>query len=101
MSWPAVITWLIVGGLAGFLAGMLVKRRRRGYGPLANLGIGLVGALLGGGLVRAFGIDFGLGQIEVNLQDLLAAFLGSLLFLAGLKIYAWLRGDDPEPDRAS
>lgn len=101
MSWPAVITWLIVGALAGFLAGMLVKRKRRGYGPLANLGIGLVGAVLGGGLVRAFGIDFGLGRIEVNLQDLVAAFLGSLLFLAGLKIYIWLRGDAPGPGPSS
>ncbi len=97
MSWSAVVTWLVVGALAGFFAGMLVKWRKRGYGPLANIGIGLVGALLGGGLMRAFGVDLGLGGIEVNLQDLLAAFVGSLLFLAMLKIYTWWRGDDTVP----
>lgn len=95
MSWSAVVTWLLVGAIAGTLVGMLVKRRKRGYGHLANIGIGLVGALLGGGLVRAFGIDFGLGQIEVSLQDLVSAFLGSLLFLAGVKIYSWVRGGAP------
>ena len=87
MSWPTLITWLIVGALAGALTGMVVKQKRRGYGPLANLGIGLVGALIGGGLFEVLGIDLGLGQISVSAQDLLAAFLGSLLFLGALRFY--------------
>ena len=87
MSWPTLITWLIVGALAGALTGMVVKQKRRGYGPMANLGIGLVGALIGGGLFEILGIDLGLGQISVSAQDLLAAFLGSLLFLGALRLY--------------
>ncbi len=87
MTLSTLITWLIVGALAGALTGMVVKQKRRGYGPLANLGIGLVGALIGGGLFEVLGIDLGLGNISVSAQDLLAAFIGSLLFLAALRLY--------------
>lgn len=76
-----IIVWLIVGALAGSLAGYIVKRKKGGYGRLSNIGIGLVGALIGGGAVRLFSIDFGLGNIQVTIEDLVAAVLGSLLFL--------------------
>jgi uncharacterized membrane protein YeaQ/YmgE (transglycosylase-associated protein family) len=86
-----IVTWLIVGALAGSLTGMLVKRRKEGFGNLANLGIGLVGALIGGLLFRLFRIDLGLlSQIRVGLQETVAALLGSLIFLAilwGVKKY--------------
>ena len=87
MSWTTIVTWLIVGALAGAFAGMVVKQKKRGYGPLANLGIGLVGALIGGGLFRVLGLDLGLGQVSVSAQDLVSAFLGSLIFLGGLRFY--------------
>ena len=78
-----VITWLIVGALAGSLAGMLIKRRKEGFGHVVNLGIGLVGALIGGFLFRILRIDLGiLGQISINLREVVAGFLGSLVFLA-------------------
>ena len=76
-----VIVWLIVGALSGTVAGMLVKRQKAGFGPIVNLGIGLVGALIGGSLVYVFNIDLGIGEISISLQDLLAALVGSLLFL--------------------
>jgi uncharacterized membrane protein YeaQ/YmgE (transglycosylase-associated protein family) len=77
------ITWLIVGGLAGSLAGMVVKRRKEGFGPLLNLGIGLVGALMGGFLFKVLDIRLGLlGEIKVTSQQVVAGFLGSLVFLA-------------------
>ena len=43
-----LVVWLLVGGAAGKLVGMVVQRRRRGYGLVPNLVIGLVGALIGG-----------------------------------------------------
>jgi uncharacterized membrane protein YeaQ/YmgE (transglycosylase-associated protein family) len=90
-----VVTWLIVGGLAGSLAGMLVKRRKEGFGNLANLGIGLVGALIGGLLFKLFRIDLGLlSQIRISLQEIVAALIGSLIFLAilwGVQKYWWRR----------
>ena len=54
ITWEIVVVWLIVGALAGSLAGMVVKRSKEGFGRLANIGIGLVGALVGGFLFQDF-----------------------------------------------
>jgi len=75
------VVWLVVGGLAGNLAGRLVTFKKEGLGLWTNLGVGMVGALIGGLLFRVFHIDLGLGDIKVTFEDLLAALLGSLLFV--------------------
>ena len=79
-----IVVWLIVGALAGYLVGMLVKRRKGGFGPLANLGIGMVGAIIGGFLFDILKIGVSLQAVSVNLQDILAAVAGSLIFLGVL-----------------
>lgn len=81
LSISEIIVWLVVGALTGPVIGMLVKRNRDGFGRWRNLGIGLVGALIGGGVFKLFQIDLGLGSFAISLQDLIAAFLGALLFL--------------------
>ena len=92
MTFPDLAVWLIVGALAGSLAGLAVKRTKKGFGPFANLGIGLAGALIGGFLFDLVQIDLGLANISISLQDVLAAFVGSLLFLAGLHYFRrWQR----------
>jgi uncharacterized membrane protein YeaQ/YmgE (transglycosylase-associated protein family) len=42
-----VIVWLIVGVIGGSLAGLIAKWRRKGFGLTQNLGLGLVGAVIG------------------------------------------------------
>jgi uncharacterized membrane protein YeaQ/YmgE (transglycosylase-associated protein family) len=42
------IVWIIVGLIAGSLTGFLITWQREGFGLLRNLGVGLVGALVGG-----------------------------------------------------
>jgi uncharacterized membrane protein YeaQ/YmgE (transglycosylase-associated protein family) len=74
-----IIVWLIIGALAGTLAGRLVTFTKRGFGPWINIGVGMLGALVGGFLFQLFHIDLGLGQIKVTFEDLISAFLGSLL----------------------
>jgi uncharacterized membrane protein YeaQ/YmgE (transglycosylase-associated protein family) len=77
-----VITWLIVGALAGSLAGMLVKWRREGFGRLMNLIVGLVGAVIGGFLFRLVKINLGVaGQITVTSEQVVEAFIGALILL--------------------
>ena len=80
-----IIVWLIVGAIAGSLAGLIVKRTKQGFGKSANLGIGLAGAIIGGLLFRLFGIDLGLGDISVSLEDIVAALIGSIVFLILLR----------------
>ncbi len=73
-----ILTWLIVGLVAGVLAALVLG----GYGLLANIIIGIVGAFIGGWLFReaGWGVPFaGLaGTIFV-------AFIGALLLLAVLR----------------
>ncbi len=87
-----IIVWLVVGALTGPVVGMLVKRNRDGFGRWRNLGVGLVGALLGGGLFKLFRVDLGLGSLAISLQDLVAAFLGALLFLLAVFFIQRKRG---------
>ena len=81
-----IIVWLIVGALAGSLVGSVVKRSREGFGWWTNLGVGLIGAAVGGFFFNLFGIDLGLGELAISFQDLVAAFMGSLIFLAAVLI---------------
>jgi uncharacterized membrane protein YeaQ/YmgE (transglycosylase-associated protein family) len=76
-----LIVWLIVGALAGTLAGRLVTFKKEGFGRLTNLGVGLVGALIGGLIFHVFKIDLGLGELKITFEDLIAALLGSLLLI--------------------
>ena len=66
---------IVIGILAGFLAGRLMKGK--GFGLLMNLIIGVGGAILGGWLFGALGLSFGGGVIGA----LITAFLGAIILL--------------------
>ncbi len=76
-----LVVWVIIGVLAGSLAGTVVTGKWAGLGRWTSLGVGLVGALIGGLLFSLFGIWPGLDSIAVSLRDIIAAFIGSLAFL--------------------
>lgn len=84
-----IIVWLIIGAAGGTLAGALVRWQKVGFGWWTNLGIGLIGALVGGVLFQLFGILPGLEAIAISLRDIVSAFIGSMLFLLGL--WVWQR----------
>jgi len=84
LSISEIIVWLVVGLLAGTVIGRVVKGTKQGYGVTANLGIGLVGAMIGGFLFNLFRIDFGMSSIQISLQDIVSACAGSALFLVTL-----------------
>ena len=79
-----IIGWIIVGGIAGWLAS-IVLGKNKDMGILANIATGIVGALIGGWLVGLMG-----GSADVmtgfNLASIATAFFGSvvLLFILGL-----------------
>lgn len=80
-----VVTWIIVGALAGSLAGFFVTRKKEGFGRILNLGVGLAGALIGGVVFKLLRINLGiLGEIRVSLEDVIEGFLGSLLLLGAI-----------------
>lgn len=68
------------------MVGTLVKRSKSGFGRRGNLAVGLFGALIGGALFELFDVDLGLGNVSVSLEDLVAAFVGALIFLIAVRI---------------
>jgi uncharacterized membrane protein YeaQ/YmgE (transglycosylase-associated protein family) len=74
--------WIIVGALAGSLAGLLVTRKKEGFGYGLNLAVGLVGALIGGLLFKLLRINLGvLGAVSISAEDIIEGLLGSMLLL--------------------
>ena len=82
-----LIVWLIVGALAGSLAGWAVKGRKRGFGLLNNLLLGLIGAVVGGAIFDLLNLSLGLGEIVITAEDLIAAFAGSLIVLVLVSVF--------------
>jgi uncharacterized membrane protein YeaQ/YmgE (transglycosylase-associated protein family) len=74
------LAWLVVGLLAGAVAGTLV--RGRGYGCLVDVVVGIVGAFVGG-LVVGFFLP---GTTAGFFGTLLVAILGAVLLLALLRV---------------
>ncbi len=84
MDWQQILVWVIVGGFAGTLAGRIVSMNKAGLGLWKNIGVGMIGAVIGGGLFKLLKIDLGLGELRVTFEELISAFVGSLLV-----IFAW------------
>jgi uncharacterized membrane protein YeaQ/YmgE (transglycosylase-associated protein family) len=78
-----ILSWIIVGLIAGWLAGELM--RGGGFGLLGDIIVGIVGALLGGFLASAlFGVNAPLTGI--NITSILVAFLGAVVLIAILRL---------------
>ena len=76
-----VIIWLIIGGLAGFIIGLIFKGKKKGFGFFNNLLIGLIGAVIGGFIFDVFNVKLGLGQVVLSFDDLIAAIAGSIVLI--------------------
>ena len=78
-----LLSWLIIGALAGWVASILTGRNER-QGCIMNIVVGVVGALLGGFLIQLLtGVGF---DLAFNIRSFLVAVLGAvvLLLLVGL-----------------
>ncbi|HAG98598.1 MAG TPA: GlsB/YeaQ/YmgE family stress response membrane protein [Ktedonobacter sp.] len=74
----ALLWWLIVGLIAGALAGMVM--RGGGFGIVGDIVVGIVGAIIGGFLAGLLG--FGSSNIIVSI---LIAFIGACILIAILR----------------
>lgn len=92
VSLTQFVVWIIVGLLGGSIAGLIVRRERRGFGVWRNLGLGLAGALVGGLLFWLVGLFPGLDDVRISLRDVVAAVVGSLLVLTALWLWQRWKG---------
>ena len=70
-----LLIFLLIGALAGWLAGVVMKGR--GFGVLVNIVVGVIGAFFGGWLLPRLGVGLG-GDIGL----FLTAFIGAVILLA-------------------
>lgn len=80
----SLIVFLLIGALAGWLAGLVMKGR--GYGLWGNMGLGVVGAFVGGLLIRLLGLSS-----QGMVGDLVTATLGAVVLIAVVR--ALRKGD--------
>jgi uncharacterized membrane protein YeaQ/YmgE (transglycosylase-associated protein family) len=71
-----IIYWILVGLIAGWLAGKVMKGG--GYGILVDIILGILGGILGGWLFGVLGISIGGGLIG----SIIVAFIGAVILVA-------------------
>ncbi|MEO1366262.1 MAG: GlsB/YeaQ/YmgE family stress response membrane protein [Acidobacteriota bacterium] len=80
MDLTALIVYLIIGAISGWLAGQIMKGR--GFGAVGNIIVGIVGAFLGGVVFGAVGISVAGGLLGSILTATVGAVI--LLFVIGV-----------------
>jgi uncharacterized membrane protein YeaQ/YmgE (transglycosylase-associated protein family) len=83
MSIESIIVWIILGAVAGWIAGLIVKGK--GFGASGNIVVGIIGSFIGGWLGEQLGVS-GTVTGGLSLASIGTAVLGAvvLLFLIGL-----------------
>ena len=74
-----IIAWIVLGAIAGWIAGMLVKGDER-WGVIGHVVLGIVGALVGGFLANLLGLGSGReGGDVVNIWSIIVAIIGAVI----------------------
>jgi uncharacterized membrane protein YeaQ/YmgE (transglycosylase-associated protein family) len=78
-----ILSWIVVGGIAGWLAGLVI--RGRGFGLIGDILVGIAGGLLGGWLA---GLIFHLSDVVngINLQSILVAIVGAIVLIIIVRV---------------
>lgn len=82
----SIIAWIILGLVAGWLAGMVMKGG--GYGIIGDIVVGVVGALIGGFIASALGVGDVTG---FNIPSIIIAFLGACILIFVLRLFSGRR----------
>lgn len=80
-----IIIWLVVGGVVGWLASMIMGTDAQ-QGIILNVVIGIVGAVVGGWLIGPF---IGAGSINqgITLMSFVVSLIGAVVLLAVLGLF--------------
>ncbi|MCI1934227.1 MAG: GlsB/YeaQ/YmgE family stress response membrane protein [Atopobiaceae bacterium] len=71
-----IISWIVVGGLAGWIAAMVMKTD---HGLVQNIVTGIIGALIGGFVMELLGSH---GVTGFNLWSIFVSLIGSIILIA-------------------
>jgi uncharacterized membrane protein YeaQ/YmgE (transglycosylase-associated protein family) len=73
-----ILSWIIVGLIAGWLAGKVMSGG--GYGLIGDIVVGIIGGLLGGWIATSL-LNLGVGVNGINIESILVAFVGAVVLL--------------------
>jgi uncharacterized membrane protein YeaQ/YmgE (transglycosylase-associated protein family) len=86
----SIIAWIVLGLIAGWLAGMLM--RGGGYGIIGDLVLGILGAIVGGWLT---GLLLGRDMVNgFNVESLIVAVIGAVVLVAISRLFSGRRASN-------
>jgi len=77
----SILAWIVVGLIAGWLAGQVMKGG--GYGVVVDIILGILGGVVGGWIFGALGIWHGGGMIG----SIIVAFIGAVILVAITRLF--------------
>ena len=80
-----IIGWIILGGLAGWVASLIMKTDGR-QGILMNIIVGIVGAIIGGWIISLIDQGDVMACMVFDLRDFLVALLGAVVLIWIMKL---------------
>ena len=80
MAPETIIIWLVIGAVAGWLAGQIVKGG--GFGLIGDIIVGIIGAVIAGWLLPRVGLYIGGGFIA----EVINAAIGAVILLAIVRL---------------
>jgi uncharacterized membrane protein YeaQ/YmgE (transglycosylase-associated protein family) len=80
-----ILSWIVVGLIAGFLAGQVMKGG--GYGVIGDIIVGVLGGLLGGWIATSL-LHMDAGVNGINLGSILIAFIGAVILILILRAFS-------------
>lgn len=80
------IIWLVIGGLIGWLASMLMKTNDQ-QGVILNVVVGIVGAMLGGWFISPLVGVGTINQDNFSLPAMFVSFIGAAILLAVMNLF--------------
>jgi uncharacterized membrane protein YeaQ/YmgE (transglycosylase-associated protein family) len=80
MALESIIIWLVIGAVAGWLAGQIVKGG--GFGLVGDIIVGIIGAVVGGWLLPRVGVFLGGGYIA----EIINAVIGAVVVLLVVRL---------------
>ena len=83
-----IVSWIVVGLIAGWLAGQVV--RGGGYGLVGDIIVGIVGAVIGGFLAGEF-LNMPNAVNGINVTSIVVAFVGAVILIAVLRLVSGRR----------
>jgi uncharacterized membrane protein YeaQ/YmgE (transglycosylase-associated protein family) len=83
-----ILSWIVVGLIAGWLAGLVM--RGGGYGLAGDIIVGVIGGVIGGWVATSV-LHIGAGVSGINLESILVALVGAILLIFVLRLIGGTR----------